>query len=635
MSDKGTSEVSIVEILSGTATFSNAENDALYALIGKSKVHKMSPGDVLFRPGDEYRHTIFIPYLGTMRLRRKTGQEDIINPGEFIGLANYLDNATYASSAIAATAVGVLEICADDFHQLERDYPSLFDALNRVIASKLRERSPERGISSGILAQPISSIMKSPVATCSKETTLLKTFQTMKERKIGSLVVTDDDGHMIGTVSFPGLAEAMLEKGAKATDPILDSACRPAVALDPDTPIWEAEEIQRQTNEKQMIIQEHGLPIGIVSVTDIMRRLISRPSALMTQIPQAVSIKELSTLFGLMKETAADAQDEHHRPSAAVRYLSDTHLALQRRTIELTLKWMESKGHGKPPCRFAILIMGSGGRKEMMLDPDQDNGIIIEDCPQYEAEQGKEWFEQFCKRMNKDLDKVGYFLCPGDIMARNTMYRKTLSQWKQQITTIIEQPSEKGARWSNIFFDFDTLYGDDNLTSDLRRHIFREIKRNPKLLQMMMEHDAEGAPAIGMFNRLITTKTIASGTHKGKTVEVIDIKRNGLRIIADAARIFALQQGVAVQNTTDRLTALSRIGKMSNDMRVSVSEAYEELLDMLLTHQIEQAERGEKLDKSINPEDLSAQTRGTLRMAMRAVKRLQDSLRDEFTAHLF
>ncbi len=635
MSDKGTGEVSIVEILSGTPTFSNADHAGLHALIAKSKIHKLGPGDVLFRPGDEYRHTIFIPYLGTMRLRRKTGQEDTINPGEFIGLANYLDNATYSSAAIAITAVRVLEVSADDFHLLERDHPSLFDALNRVIAKKLRERSPERGITSGILAQPISSIMKSPVATCSQATPLIDTFLTMKNRKIGSLVVVDDEGHMIGTVSFPGLAEAMLEKGARANDPILNTACRPAVALDPDTPIWEAEEIQRQTNEKQMIIQERGLPIGIVSVTDIMRRLISRPSALMTQIPQAVSIKELATFFGLMKETAADAQDEHHRPSAAVRYLSDTHLALQRRTIELTLEWMETKGYGKAPCRFAILVMGSGGRKEMMLDPDQDNGIIIEDGPHSETEQAKEWFDQFCKRMNKDLDKVGYFLCPGDIMARNPMYQKTLAQWKQQITRIIEQPSEKGARWSNIFFDFDTLYGDDQLTSELRHHIFREIKRNPKLLQMMVEHDAEGTPAIGMFNRLITTKTIASGSDEGKTVEVIDIKRNGLRIIADAARIFALQQGVAVQNTTDRLTALSRIGKLSNDMRVSVSEAYEELLDMLLTHQIEQTEKGEKLDKSVNPEELTPQTRGTLRMAMRAVKRFQDSLQDEFTAHLF
>ncbi len=632
---KGSGHASILEMLSGTQTFSGVDHAALNALIEKSTVHKMNPGDVMFRPGDEYKNTIFIPYLGNMRLRRKTGLEDDVPPGEFIGLANYLDNATYASSAIATTAARVLEISADDFHQLERDFPSLFDALNRIIANKLRERSRERGINSGILAQPISNIMKSPVATCTKDTTLLEAFNIMKERKIGSLVVTADDGHMIGVLTFPGLAKAALEKGALGSDKILDDACQAAVSLDPDSPIWEAEEVLRQTNAKQLIILEQGLPIGIVSVTDILRRLISRPSALMTQIPQAVSTKELQTLFSLLNETAADAQDEHHRPSAAVRYLSDTHLALQRRSIELTLEWMESKGYGKPPCGFAILIMGSGGRKEMMLDPDQDNGIIIQDGPEYETEEAKAWFQQFCKRMNRNLDRVGYFLCPGEIMARNPLYQKSLSQWKKQITTMIEMPSEKGARWSNILFDFDTLYGDDRLTTELRRHLLSEIKRNPKLLQMMVEHDAEGSPAIGMFNRLITTKTISTGSTNSKTIDVIDIKRNGLRIIADAARIFALQQGVAVQNTTDRLTALLRIGKLSNDMRESVSEAYEELLDMLLTHQIQQAEKGEKLDKAINPEELTPQTRSTLRMAMRAVKRFQDSLRDEFSADLF
>ncbi len=635
MNEIATGKISVLDMLSGTRTFSGVEHSALEALIVKSKVHKLNPGDVLFRPGDEYRNTIFIPYLGTMRLRRKTGREDEVLPGEFIGLANYLDNATYASTAIATTPARVLEVSAEEFHILERDHPSLFDALNRTIAKKLRERSPERGITSGILAQPVTNIMKSPVATCSKDATLLEAFEIMKKRKIGSLVITSDEGHMIGIITFPGLSEALLEKGAAASDQILENACQTAVSLDPDTPIWEAEEIQRQTNAKQLIILEQGQPIGIISVTDILRRLISRPSALMTQIQLAASIKELQALFKMIKETAADAQDEHHRPSAAVRHLSNTHFALQRRTIELTLKWMKTKGHGEPPCGFAILIMGSGGRKEMMLDPDQDNGIIVQDCPDYEKAESKAWFDTFCKRMNKNLDRVGYFLCPGDIMARNPMYQKSLSKWKQQITQTIRQPSEKGARWSNILFDFDTLYGDDSLTSELRRHLFVEIQQNPKLLQMMMEHDAEGAPAIGMFNRLITTKTIAAKSKKSKTIEVIDIKRNGLRIIADAARIFALQSGVAVQNTTDRLSALVRIGKLSNDMCESVTEAYEELLDMLLTHQIEQAERGEKLDKSINPEELTPQTRGTLRMAMRAVKRFQDSLQDEFSANLF
>ena len=177
-------------------------------------------------------------------------------------------------------------------------------------------------------------------------------------------------------------------------------------------------------------------------------------------------------------------------------------------------------------------------------------------------------------------------------------------------------------------FDFDTLFGDNNLTAELRSHALKELKEQPRLLKMMSDHDAEGKPAIGFFNQLITTTKDEQG-------ERIDIKRNGLRIIADVARIFALQNGVAVQNTTDRLNALLRVGKLSEDFKDSVQESFEELLDLLLTHQIEQSRLGKKLDKLIDPEKLTPQSRGTLRMAMRAIKRFQERLQDDYATDIF
>jgi CBS domain-containing protein len=145
---------------------------------------------------------------------------------------------------------------------------------------------------------------------------------------------------------------------------------------------------------------------------------------------------------------------------------------------------------------------------------------------------------------------------------------------------------------------------------------------------MMAEHDAEGKPAIGFFNQLVTTTKDESG-------EWIDIKRNGLRIIADAARIFALQNGVAARNTSDRLNALVRLGKLSDDFADSVQEAYEALLDLLLSHQIAQAKSAKPLNKLIAPDKLSRQSRSTLRVAMRAVKRLQEKLQDEYATDIF
>jgi CBS domain-containing protein len=615
-------------ILCGTRTFKGVSPDSIKALVENSTLHRVSPGEALFRPGDKYDQQLYTLVEGNIVMHRPSGNQDSCQPGDFIGLANYLDDDDYHSAAIATTRTTLLKTRAEVMHRLEQDHPDLFNSLNRVIAAKLRERSPDRSITSGALAQPVIRVMKSPVAFCGPETTLLAAFQLMKERKIGSMVVKDREEKLLGVLTYSGLAEVMLLTDSSAEESIMKAACETPRVVEPDTPLWEAEELMQRYTAKYLIVVEVMKPIGIISQTDILRTLIYRPSTLSNRIRGSATLKELIGHSSQLASAAEDAQETNHRPSTAVRLLSETHLMIQKRAIELTLEWMESKGYGPPPADYALIIMGSGGRREMLLNPDQDNGIIIEDGGAKENKQQGEWFERFCKRVNRNLDKAGYMLCPGEIMARNPMYRKNLSQWKKQVSHIISKPTEKAARWSNVLFDFDTLYGNDALTMELRRHVLAEIQAKPRLLKLMADHDAEGRPAIGFFNQLVITTKDAQG-------EWIDIKRNGLRIVSDVARIFALQNGVAVQNTSDRLKALARIGKLSDDFTVTVQEAYEELLDLLLSHQIRQARAGKKLDKLIDPEKLTPQSRGTLRMAMRAVKRFQDRLQDDYGTDIF
>jgi CBS domain-containing protein len=470
--------------------------------------------------------------------------------------------------------------------------------------------------------------MKAPVAACGPDLSLREAFGRMQERRIGSMVVTDDAGDLVGVLTCAGMSEAVLMKGIPPEEAVMGAACQVPRTVPADTPLWKAEEIQEREGIKYLIVVEAGKPIGMVSQTDMLRALISQPSAITAQIPEARSVGELRGLFNRMAEVAADARETNRRPSTAVRVLSEQHLAIQRRVTELTLQRMEDEGHGPAPTGFAVLIMGSGGRREMLMRPDQDNGLIIEDGPEADRPETRDWFERFARRLNTSLDEAGYILCPGEIMGRNPMYRKTLAEWKRQIEHIVERPSEKAAVWSNIVFDFDTLYGDDRLTAELRRHVLSRIQAKQRLLSLMVEHDAEGRPAIGWFNRLITTTRSEDGGR-------IDLKRNGLRIIADAARVFALQNGIGVQNTLDRLAALVRTGKLSDDFATSVGVAYDELLDLLLEHQIEQIREDAEPDKLIDPDGLNAQQRSALRVAMRAVKRFQDRLQGELGTEAF
>ncbi|MGD2081344.1 MAG: putative nucleotidyltransferase substrate binding domain-containing protein [Chromatiales bacterium] len=622
------SQEEVARLLCGTRSFKGVGMEALGLVVGSAALRPIQAGEALFRPGDPYKHKVFIPLADHLLIRRRFNRDDSVLAGDLVGLANYLDNAPYASAALAVQDGDVLEVPAERLRELEQTQPDLFNVINRVIATKLRQRAPDRGISTGVLARPVTAVMKTPVASCGPDLSLRQAFGRMQERRIGSMVVADDAGDLIGVLTCAGLSEAALLKDASPDDSIMDAACQHARTVAPDTPLWEAEEIQEREGIKYLIVAEGDKAIGMVSQTDILRALVSQSSAITTQIPQARSVGELRVLFNRMAEVAAEARETNRRPSTAVRILSEQHLAVQRRVVELTLEWMRAEGRGAAPTGFAVLIMGSGGRKEMLMRPDQDNGLIIQDGPLAGRPESREWFEQFAQRLNRSLDEAGYILCPGEIMARNPMYRKSLEEWKRQIEHLVEQPNEKAAVWSNIVFDFDTLYGDDRLTAELRRHLLTRIQAKPRLLSLMVEHDAEGRPAIGWFNRLITTTRSDEGGR-------IDLKRNGLRIIADAARVFALQNGIAVQNTTDRLAALVRTGKFSDDFATSVGVAYDELLDLLLEHQIEQLRRDTEPDKLVDPDRLNSQQHGALRMAMRAVKRFQDRLQGELGTEAF
>jgi CBS domain-containing protein len=616
------------ETLAETPIFSGLDSHILEKVLDQSEQRPIPAGTYLFQAGEDFKHCVAVHCDGELEIRRANGGIDKARRGDVLGLSNYLDGQPYASSFLAITDCQELIIPAETVADLEREQPTFDDALNRVIAQMLRERSADRSVQSGALARPAYSVMKSPVASCGPGTSLREAFRLMQDRRIGSLVVTGEDGRVVGVLNYRKLSGSVILGEASPEDDVLRASCETPLTAQPDTPLWEIEALMHRNNRKYVVIVEDSGPVGIVSQTDILRSLISGHSSLITQIGRAAEIDTLAELNKRLPKAAIDALETNRRPSAAVRLLSETHLALQRRCIELTQEAFASSGRGKPPCDFVFIIMGSGGRKEMLINPDQDNGIIYADVEKSKQEATDRWFADFGEQVNQNLAKIGYILCPGEIMARNPLYRKTLSGWKEQIDYITSKPNDRAARWSNIMFDFDTLHGNDALTTSLRRHILSAIAERPMLLRRMAEHDAEGRPALGLFNRLITTTEDERGDH-------IDIKRNGLRIVADAARIYALQASVSSSNTMDRLQALMRLERFSVEFTNTISSAYEELLDIALRHQIEQSQRGETPDKLIDPDKLSTQEKDTLRVAMRAAKRLQDRLQTEFDLSVF
>lgn len=579
--------------------------------------------DTLFRAGEQYQGAIFLLLKGSAGAQYPNAPLKQLKPGAWLGLPNLLDHSPYASTTLILENAEFLRIEAASTADLEQAAPGLLPVLRRIIAERMREGAAAGTGLSGALAQPVRLAMKAPLSTCECTLSLREAYQIMRARGMGSLGVLDPDGKLLGILTHASMAEALLEKNARPEDPVCQTETyEHSHVIAPDTPLWQAEEAQRQHRAKYLVVVENGQPLGILSQTDILKTLFAQRGALLAKIQSAQSLQPLRALYLRMADVAREAQQTHHHISAAVRSISDTHLALQRRCIDLTRAEIEAE-FGPPPAEYALLIMGSGGRREMLLNPDQDNGLIIGPCD--DTDQAKRWFQHFSERVNQRLDEVGYILCPGDIMARNPLFHKMLDEWRQQFAHVAAKPTEKAARWANIMFDFTLLHGDGRLVEELRSYLLSLLAKQPRLLTMMVRDDAEGRAPLGLFNRLLTE---TDAEHRGK----IDIKRNGLRIIADAARIFSLRAGIGATHTADRLDALMREGVLKPELAESVSAAYDGLLGLLLAHQIRQLDADEPLDKYIAPDKLSFHNQETLRLALRTVRRFQEELQSRFDA---
>ncbi|MCP1674758.1 CBS domain-containing protein [Natronocella acetinitrilica] len=616
------SEEEALEQLARCPVFRDLDRQALLQLLVSGRIECLANATVvdLARPDQCLR----ILYAGAVELRGEGQRRERGGPGLMLGLDAYLDQPPSHKDAEILREARVLTIPFDELRRLEETQPSLSGLFDGIITERIRNRNEEDNAPPrGVMAQPVSRVMTSPLVCSTATQTLRQAFETMRSRKIGSLGVTNGSGGLEGVATLASLTEAALSDDSNADAP-LTRACRGVAIVAPDTPLWEAERLQKRKGMKYLVVMDGERPLGMVSQTNILSALLSQQDFSHNWIEQAGSLCRLAELRREAGNVARDAWERNRDANRAVRLLSDFHLAIQRRCVELTLEQLREDGPGEPPRGYALIIMGSGGRREMLLNPDQDNGIIIDDRDGPLSEPESDWFKRFCHAVNENLATAGYILCPGNIMARNPDYHHTLGEWQTVLQRICERPNQTHGRWANIFFDFSLLHGDTHLCEKLWQHSLDTLAKESRLLRFMAADDAEGRPALGWFNRLVTAD---DERRKGR----VDVKRNGLRLICDAARIFALGAGLSETGTIERLRALVRQGTLSPDFADSVTAAHEQFMDLLFSHQLEQVEQGIEPDKLIDPSRLNALSRESLRMAMHAVKRFQDRLQGQYS----
>ena len=228
-----------------------------------------------------------------------------------------------------------------------------------------------------------------------------------------------------------------------------------------------------------------------------------------------------------------------------------------RRSIRIAERRVSQKNIIKNIPDYTVLVMGSGGRMESFLYPDQDNGIIYELSDKEDPKKVDLYFEELAKEFTKSLDTAGITFCKGNLMATNPMWRKSLPEWKEQVQNWITNFNEQNLIYVDMLYDFRSVYGKPELADELRKFIFDKLVNN-KILKFLFKNEEGRRAGLTFFGGFKLEKN--DKENKG----LLNLKGAGTLPLVESVRIYSIKHRVNKNTTAARIEELTKKNVFTN-----------------------------------------------------------------------
>jgi signal-transduction protein with cAMP-binding, CBS, and nucleotidyltransferase domain len=449
----------------------------------------------------------------------------------------------------------------------------------------------------------------------------------MREQHASSVLIVDVNAHIAGIVTERDVARQITYQ-LPDTIPIERIMSSPVLTIRDDDYLYHAIAMMRRRDLRHMpAIDRQGRVTGMLHLH---AALAETSASLMDQIDRLTheeTIEGLHQVKNAQVEVAEALFAENVPVPEIQALLTQINNDLYRRILELFVKEMENKW-GKPPVRFCAIVMGSGGRGESFLFPDQDNGYILEDYPDADHDVVDPYFIELAERMTQALDGLGITSCRGFVMATNPLWRKSVSQWSQQVRGWLSVSNSFAISLSDIFFDFNAVYGMHELADKLRDDVTKIVKRQHLFLKEMQHTRSDLGMALGFFGRLMPDR---SGPHRGK----LNLKHHGLLPLVASIRLLALREGIPDTSTLARIDALHTSGVLTVNEQDYLIGGFHHITRLVLRQQINDFKADRTVSAYVPMQALTSRDRDMLRNTFRAVERLRGRVKAELTAEVF
>lgn len=631
----GRDPLMVMEFLKKTVPFNELDSKKLQDLSQRFTTKFFPKETVVFRQETDDVDHFYLIYQGGVKAYL-TGPDEAETLLDFRGEGGYFGALAIIRGSKANFNVETLEdtLCLElekeSFLDLIGEYPHFSqyylkrfsEDLVRTAYTELRSRKISARSQEMLYLFNVEAgdVISRPPEIIDASQTIRQAAERMSELEIGSLLVQDQSGEIVGIVTDKDLRKKVVAKGYDYAAPVANVMTCPVQRVPSQALCFDALLKMMNARVNHLVVERGKEIVGVISVHDIMVQQGASPLHLFREIENQRSMEGLYSLSRKIPRVVRGLVEEGARANNITRIISVLNDQIVGRLLTMLDEQM-----GPAPFPFCWITFGSEGRKEQTFKTDQDNALIYE-TPDDESDRSKlarSYFRRFGQEATQHLNACGYPLCKGKMMASNPRWRKPFDVWRDYFDRWMTTPEPEEVLNATIFFDFRPAYGRTELADDLRDFLVVQVPTRSMFLMHLAKDCMAAKTPLTFFKNFIVEK---DGKYKNR----LDLKTQGLTTFVNFARLLALRHGVKETNTLARLEILAENEWIPRELYLETRDAYEFQMQLRLVNQLRMIEANQAPDNYIDPADLSEVEKQTLKEAFAVIGRIQAYVKSEF-----
>jgi CBS domain-containing protein len=468
------------------------------------------------------------------------------------------------------------------------------------------------------LLRPIRDAVAPPPPSLPPQTPLAEALAAMVAVRASSVLAVDGSGRAIGILTEQDVARRVVFR-LPPEAPLAAAMTAPVIGCAAEQGLWRAVALLRAHRLRHLpVLDGDGRCLGMLHRADALEAASGHMLAHLDALAgddAAVKRAQAGLATALLQEGL--------NATEVVALVSGINADLHRRILARVL----AEEAEPPPVPFTLLLMGSLGRGESLLRPDQDNGFLLADYDDAEHGRVDAWFRRVSERFCLGLAEAGFTLCKAGIMAMNPLWRKTRTQWRDQLDLWARKRHGAALLFADIFLDLRPGWGEEAPAEALRDQAIALFKAQPAWAAMLAAQDAQLSVGLTFWGGF-TDDEPGPGART-------DLKLHGLMPLVAAARLAALRAGIADPATPARLAGLADRGTISASEAERLRLAFGLLLDALLRQQLADLADGLPPGNLVDTAAMTVARRTALKDGMKAIRSFARTAGADLTGRLW